>query len=119
MYIILVLRCYAICYNPQETIVLGERYVISTHYSLHCFSIKRLRSLLSCYNPQEAIVLGERYGYKAAAGYGYDYITGGGGSVIILLRGAFQGDRVLGYYFHTPGMGCDRGMAEFGQEYKS
>ncbi len=73
-------------------------------------------------------MLGERYGYKAAAGYGYDYITGGGGSVIITLlhywrwgvsnnfiiftrrRGALQGDRIMGYYFDTRGWGCGRGQ---------
>ena len=43
------------------------------------FSVTRLRRMLGCYNPNEAVVLGERYGYKATAGYGYDYVTGGGG----------------------------------------
>ncbi|XP_071094064.1 beta-1,3-glucosyltransferase-like [Haliotis cracherodii] len=42
-------------------------------------SLHRLRLMLACYNASEEIALGERYGYMSARGYGYDYITGGGG----------------------------------------
>ena len=44
-------------------------------------SMPRLRRLLACYNPAEPVALSERYGYGVSAGYGYDYITGGGGLV--------------------------------------
>ena len=43
------------------------------------YSIERLRKLLACYDPSEPVALGERYGYAVPRGYGYDYITGGGG----------------------------------------
>lgn len=45
-------------------------------------SISRLKKLLSCYDPNTVVVLGERYGYGVAKGYGYDYITLGGGMAL-------------------------------------
>lgn len=39
-------------------------------------------NLLTCYNPEESIVLGERYGYGVRTHKGYNYITGGGGTII-------------------------------------
>ncbi|XP_046543285.1 beta-1,3-glucosyltransferase-like [Haliotis rubra] len=42
-------------------------------------SLQKLRLILACYDAREEIALGERYGYMSARGYGYDYITGGGG----------------------------------------
>ncbi|XP_041349949.1 beta-1,3-glucosyltransferase-like [Gigantopelta aegis] len=44
-------------------------------------SLKQLRKLLACYDAKEVVVMGERYGYGVAKGYGYNYITGGGGMV--------------------------------------
>ncbi|XP_053374894.1 beta-1,3-glucosyltransferase-like [Mercenaria mercenaria] len=44
-------------------------------------NLPRLRHLLSCYDPNSHVALGERYGYQVSKGYGYDYITGGGGMV--------------------------------------
>ncbi|ESP02546.1 hypothetical protein LOTGIDRAFT_138251, partial [Lottia gigantea] len=44
-------------------------------------NLKRLRRLLSCYNSEDKIALGERYGYGVSKGFGYDYITGGGGMI--------------------------------------
>ncbi|XP_067931636.1 beta-1,3-glucosyltransferase-like [Watersipora subatra] len=45
-------------------------------------NVTRLAKLLSCYSVKDKIALGERYGYKAHDGYGYSYITGGGGTVL-------------------------------------
>ena len=42
-------------------------------------SLELLRHLLACYKSEEPVFLGERYGYAVASGYGYNYITGGGG----------------------------------------
>nr|XP_054749086.1 beta-1,3-glucosyltransferase-like [Lytechinus pictus] len=44
-------------------------------------SVSRLHRLLSCYDATKRIMLGERYGYGQVKGYGYDYITGGGGMI--------------------------------------
>ncbi|XP_077996496.1 beta-1,3-glucosyltransferase-like [Glandiceps talaboti] len=45
-------------------------------------SVSRLQRLLSCYNPDEPVFLGERYGFgHTKSGWGYDYITGGGGMI--------------------------------------
>ncbi|XP_033628295.1 beta-1,3-glucosyltransferase-like [Asterias rubens] len=45
-------------------------------------SVARLRGVLSCYDAKEAVFLGERYGYgHLRMGWGYDYLTGGGGMV--------------------------------------
>ncbi|XP_072047911.1 beta-1,3-glucosyltransferase-like [Amphiura filiformis] len=44
-------------------------------------SVARVQKLLACYDSNDAVVLGERYGYAHMAGYGYDYLTGGGGMV--------------------------------------
>ena len=53
--------------------------VRSEHLVCYLFSVPRLQRLLACYNPKEAMLFGERYGYGSSAGFGYDYITGGGG----------------------------------------
>ncbi|EDO41359.1 predicted protein [Nematostella vectensis] len=45
-------------------------------------SVPRMQQLLACYDPQEPILLGERYGFGVATGYGYEYVTGGGGMVL-------------------------------------
>ncbi|XP_068678836.1 beta-1,3-glucosyltransferase-like isoform X2 [Montipora foliosa] len=45
-------------------------------------SVPRLQKLLSCYDPNEVTLLGERYGYGLTAGYGYEYITGGGSMIL-------------------------------------
>jgi len=45
------------------------------------FSPARLSQMLACYSQEEPIILGQRYGYKTAAGYGYNYLTGGGGKL--------------------------------------
>lgn len=45
-------------------------------------SVSRMLQLLRCYDHAEPIVLGERYGYGLSKGYGYSYITGGGGMVM-------------------------------------
>ena len=43
-------------------------------------NIERLGKILSCHEPAwEAVVIGERYGYLQSNGYGYSYISGGGG----------------------------------------
>ncbi|XP_002731684.1 beta-1,3-glucosyltransferase-like [Saccoglossus kowalevskii] len=48
-------------------------------------SVSRLQRLLSCYNATEPVYLGERYGYgHTKPGWGYDYLTGGGGFNFIL-----------------------------------
>ncbi|KAJ8722395.1 hypothetical protein PYW07_003575 [Mythimna separata] len=50
--------------------------------------VQRLCEVLSCYRggPDDSTVLGERYGYgygkRETAAKGYDYITGGGGTVL-------------------------------------
>ncbi|KAL4224026.1 Fringe-like [Mactra antiquata] len=44
-------------------------------------NLARLRLLLSCYDPSTTVAMGERYGYQVSKGYGYDYITGGGGMI--------------------------------------
>jgi len=46
------------------------------------FSVARMLQMLSCYNHQHNIVIGERYGFGLNTGYGYSYITGGGGMVM-------------------------------------
>jgi len=46
-------------------------------------SFSRLKKVLACYDPSEPILLGERYGYGINyQGYGYEYITGGGGMIL-------------------------------------
>ncbi|XP_065173510.1 beta-1,3-glucosyltransferase isoform X2 [Atheta coriaria] len=45
-------------------------------------SVSHVMNLLTCYNPEESIVLGERYGYGVRTHKGYNYITGGGGTII-------------------------------------
>ena len=45
-------------------------------------SVSRMLQLLQCYDHTKPIVLGERYGYGLNKGYGYSYITGGGGMVM-------------------------------------
>lgn len=45
-------------------------------------SVHRLQQLLSCYDVTDAIALGERYGYNVYSEQGYNYITGGGGTVL-------------------------------------
>jgi hypothetical protein len=60
-------------------------YCLKYHQSvfLLLYSISTLRRLLACYNHNEPVVLGERYGYAVSDEYsGYNYITGGGGSVL-------------------------------------
>ncbi|XP_071944108.1 beta-1,3-glucosyltransferase-like [Antedon mediterranea] len=45
-------------------------------------SVSRLQQYLSCYDPTESVLLGERYGFGFLKnGYGYDYLTGGGGMI--------------------------------------
>nr|CAB3224849.1 beta-1,3-glucosyltransferase-like [Phallusia mammillata] len=44
--------------------------------------VSKLLKLLNCYDPNRIIVLGERYGFGLLSGYGYGYITGGGGMVM-------------------------------------
>ncbi|CAH3110993.1 unnamed protein product [Porites lobata] len=45
-------------------------------------SVPRLKKLLACYDPKEVTLLGERYAYGLTGGYGYEYITGGGGMIL-------------------------------------
>ncbi|XP_073258461.1 beta-1,3-glucosyltransferase-like [Porites lutea] len=45
-------------------------------------SVPRLQKLLACYDPKEVTLLGERYAYGLTGGYGYEYITGGGGMIL-------------------------------------
>ncbi|XP_031557357.1 beta-1,3-glucosyltransferase-like [Actinia tenebrosa] len=45
-------------------------------------SAPRMQRLLACYDPKEVILLGERYGYGVTTGFGYEYVTGGGGMVL-------------------------------------
>ena len=47
-----------------------------------------LVKLLNCYDPKVSVVLGERYGFGLTSGYGYGYITGGGG--MIMSRAAVE-----------------------------
>lgn len=42
-------------------------------------SVARMIKLISCYDPKETVFLGEKYGFSLSSGYGYGYITGGGG----------------------------------------
>ncbi|KAI4462234.1 ionotropic receptor 20a-related [Holotrichia oblita] len=45
------------------------------------FSIPRLQQFLTCYDPNWIIAIGERYGYNVLSSEGYNYITGGGGTI--------------------------------------
>lgn len=45
-------------------------------------SVGHLQRLLACYDPEEVTFLGEVYGYGQSSGYGYPYITLGGGMAI-------------------------------------
>lgn len=45
------------------------------------FSIPRLQQFLTCYDPNWTVAIGERYGYNVLASEGYNYITGGGGTI--------------------------------------
>ncbi|KAK7088109.1 beta-1,3-glucosyltransferase-like [Littorina saxatilis] len=79
-------------------------------------NLELLRSLLSCYKSDEPVFLGERYGYAVAAGYGYNYITGGGGMVfnraaVDLVANEFScpsvdspDDMILGMFFTSRGL---------------
>ncbi|XP_070572833.1 beta-1,3-glucosyltransferase-like [Ptychodera flava] len=52
-------------------------------------SVSRLQRVLSCYDPETPVYLGERYGFgHTKHGWGYDYITGGGG--MVFSRSAVQ-----------------------------
>jgi len=44
-------------------------------------NVSRLVKLLTCYSTETPVVLGERYGFRSHT-HGYDYITGGGGTVL-------------------------------------
>lgn len=55
--------------------------VINESFSWLFFSVARLRRVLSCYDPSVPVVLGERYGFNVHHSQGYNYITGGGGTV--------------------------------------
>ncbi|XP_033116105.1 beta-1,3-glucosyltransferase-like [Anneissia japonica] len=53
-------------------------------------SVARLQQFLSCYDSTQPVFLGERYGFGYMKnGYGYDYLTGGGG--MIFSRAAIAG----------------------------
>ena len=52
---------------------------VNIFHSCVSLSLELLRHLLACYKSEEPVFLGERYGYAVASGYGYNYITGGGG----------------------------------------
>ncbi|KAF7285723.1 hypothetical protein GWI33_010143 [Rhynchophorus ferrugineus] len=45
-------------------------------------SVSRLTNLTSCYNTKEPIILGERYRFGDAGDGGFDYTTGGAGTLI-------------------------------------
>lgn len=62
-------------------------------------SAPRLQQLLSCYDPNEIILLGERYGYGVSTGFGYEYVTGGGGYE--KLFDSFEHETVTGM-LHLP-----------------
>ena len=52
----------------------------TVYMNMNCVcSLERLRQLLPCYSSEKPVFLGERYGYGVFSGYGYNYITGGGG----------------------------------------
>ncbi|XP_076435134.1 beta-1,3-glucosyltransferase-like [Babylonia areolata] len=75
-----------------------------------------LRRLLACYKTEDPLFLGERYGYSVHQGYGYNYITGGGGMVfnraaVKLLAKEFRcpqddspDDMLLGLFFTSRGI---------------
>ena len=74
--------CHVILYIVYTctTAILGSIIHAVWIFSLSIYySLERLRRLLACYNPEDHLALGERYGYQVAKGYGYDYVTGGGG----------------------------------------
>ena len=55
-------------------------YFVPTHIT-SSYSVRRLRNMLSCFDASVSMAIGERYGYSMNAPYGYEYPTGGSGSV--------------------------------------
>ena len=56
--------------------------------------VQKLLEQLTCYDHEKDLALGQRYGFRVAkGGYGYDYITGGGGMVFsrALVKKIFGG----------------------------
>lgn len=69
------------CYDHKLNVLFQLLYCNDNNIFLFFISVPRLIKLLDCYDHTEAVALGERYGYGLYEGHGYDYITGGGGSV--------------------------------------